>query len=411
MTTSEQSTRRTVRMRPGRHAPPPNRELPSPHRELPPFGLIMARPLILLVAALLGAVCGFALAGGAGYQAQAMLQFTTQSQDSLAVKQTGQTLARRVLAADVVTAAENAAGVPAGSFAGHVTADWQQDTNLVEVSAAGTSPEAAMSAANALAASVVQVTESQVQAELDQAHADSSDLLGTGSLPSRAAEDARQAQVGLSLANRQDTIAARSGSVGVLDPASTATPAGITAPMGTLIGLVGGLLVGGLVAILLGVRGLRIRSIRSLRTLFPTYRINSAAEAARLVGEILESGRQCIAVVCPPGTTDDGLDLAEDLAAFAGAHGHSVRSIGLVGDRTMALATVARDVRTDVSAVLGADVMVAVVETGSDAAHLLEGQSDFAAVVVARRRSTPVAAAAAAMEAFDRAMPSLVLTR
>lgn len=434
MTTSEQRSRRAVRMQPGRDAPaepPPATtarrprpiesatiqpqglpsDKPTGKGELPPFGLIVARPLLLLVAALLGASCGFLLTGNSGYQAQSMLQFSTPSLDSLVVKQTGQTLARRVLSADVVAEAEKRAGVAAGAFAGQITAGWEQDSNLVEVTAQAPTEAGAIAAANAVAGAVVRINESQIEAELRQAHSNSSDLLNAEGLPSPAAEDARQAQVGQSLANRQDSITARSGSVVVIDPAAQAAHAGITPAMGSLIGLVAGLLLGGLAAVLIGVRGLRVSSMRSLRTLFPGYRISGTRQAARLAGEILESGRDCIAVVCPEGSREAGLALADDLSAFVGAHGHLVRNLGLVDDRTMALATLGRDTRRDVPGIMGADIMIAVVDADSEAAHLLEGQSDFVAVVVARRRRTTVAATAAAMEAFDRAAPRLVLAR
>ncbi len=386
-------------------------ERPTGTGELPPFGLIMARPLLLAIAALLGALGGFLLTGNSGYQAQSMLQFSTPSLDSLVVKQTGQTLARRVLSADVVSEAERQAGLPAGSLTGQIAAGWEQDSNLVEVSAHASTEAGAITAANAVAGAVVSLNESQIQTQLQQAHANSSDLLNAEGLPSPAAEDAREAQVGQSLANRQDAITARSGSVVVIDPAAQASHAGITPLMGSVVGLVAGLLLGGLAAVLLGVRGMRISSLRSLRALFPGYRISRTGEAARLVGEVLESGRECIAVVCPAGAREAGLALADDLSAFAGAHGHLVRNLGLVDDRAMALATLGRDARRDVPGIMNADMMIAVVDADSEAAHLLEGQSDFVAVVVARRSRTTVAAVAAAMEAFDRAAPRLVLAR
>lgn len=435
MTTSDQRTRRTVRMQPGPgdpappgmpggHPPPARRSRhnrasvppalgdgtqPGSGAALPPFGLILARPVLLLVCALVGAAVGFFASGNAGYQAQAVLQFSTQSLDSVVVKQTGQTLARRVVSADILATAERAAGVPAGSLAGSVKADWVQDSNLVTVTVDAPTEAGAVAGANALATAVVDITQAQVQAQLTQAHSDSSELLNADELPSQAAEDARQAQVGQSLATRQDAIAARSGSVVLIDPAATAGHAGITPPLGAVIGLVAGLLLAGLAAILIGIRGLRVTSSRTLRTLFPSYRVSGAGETARLVGEILERERECIAVVCPAGTRESGLGLARDMTSFAQAHGYQVRNVGLVDDRAMALATLTRDVRRDVPGTMGADLMIAVVDADSEAAHLLEGQSDFAAVVVARKGRTTVRAVATTMGAFDRATPSLVL--
>jgi hypothetical protein len=428
MTTSEQRTRRPVRLQPGQSAQPdvapaPTRrhrvaEQPTPPTppvsiistdHLPPFGLILARPLLLLVAGLVGALCGFAFTGQAGYKAEALLQFTAPSADSMVVKQTGQTLARRVQSADVVAAAESASGAPAGSLTAQIDAGWEQDTNLVLVSVEADTEEAAIAAANALAAAVVQTSEAEIRSQLEQAYADSTELLDSDGLPSQAAEDARQAQVGQSLANRQDAIAARSGAVMLIDPASTARQAGITPALGTLIGLVAGLLLGGLAAIVLGVRGLRVSSARSLRTLFPAYRIETVDQAAKLVGEVLETGRDCVAVVCPAGTRDAAIRLADDVVEFAGAHGRSVHNLGLVTDRSMALATLGRETRRDLMASMDVDMLVVVVESGTHAAHMLEGQTDVAAVVMVRRRRTGVAEAALAMNAFDRAMPTMVL--
>ena len=153
MTTSDQRVRRTVRMQPGpadtatppvapgppapsarpsrrQRAVEPPTAPPGPQPDssgaLPPFGLVVARPLLLLVCALLGAITGFLASGNAGYQAQAMLQFSTQSLDSVVVKQTGQTLARRVLAADIVSAAENATVF----FDEDAIARWAKDPEL-----------------------------------------------------------------------------------------------------------------------------------------------------------------------------------------------------------------------------------------------------------------------------------------
>lgn len=432
MTTSEQRTRRPVRLQPGRDAqfelpvpPPPRRHrargfaagppvperAPEPTGALPPFGLVVSRPLLLLVAALVGATCGFLFTGQSGYKAQAVLEFTAPSADSLVVKQTGQTLARRLVSADILAAAESGAQAPAGSLLGRVSTGWEQDTNLVSVTVEADTEEAAIAEANGIGEAVVATTESQIRAQLEQAHSDSSELLDAEGLPSQSAEDARQAQVGQSLANRQDAIAARSGSVVLIDPAAVATHAGLTPLMGALIGLVAGLLLGGLAALLLGVRGLRVSGRKAVHTLFPSYRVADAGEGAKLAGQIMEAGHSCVAVVCPAGTRDLGLTLADELATFSRAHGRTVKNVGLVADRGMALATLGRDVRDDVETALGADLLIAVVEAGSDAAHLLEGQSDFTAVVMARRRGTTVAAVNAAMTAFDRATPTLVLAR
>jgi len=70
-----------------------------------------------------------------------------------------------------------------------------------------------------------------------------------------------------------------------------------------------------------------------------------------------------------------------------------------------------RDARSDVAGRVGADMIVAVVDEGSEASALLEGQSDLCALIVVRRRHTPIASALRVMKSYSHAEPVLVLAR
>jgi hypothetical protein len=438
MSLSNQGLRRPNRLKPnpdgspaveqghGAHeAPPPFRPAPVPAGRksgrpdtielghLPPMGLLLARPLLLLICALIGAGVGFAVTGNGGYSAQSVLEFTPPGTDSLLVKQTGQTLARNAVATDVLQAAQNGTTGASDDLAGRVTAEWQADTKLVVITVTASTGEVAIADANAIAQTMVQISESSINTRLAQARDQSNEVLNSEQLDSTDAESARRAQLGSSLGSRQDAIASQSGELTVADPATEASVAGLSKPIGVAIGFVAGLLLGGLLSLLLGVRGLRARSARELHQLIPDAELSSPAQAAQLAGQIIESGRSAVAVVVTKGAEVQSNALAGDVAEFLRAHGRSVAQMGPFnkGDRAAALNFLRRDVRNDVPGRVGTDMLLVVVEEGSEASALLEGQSDLCALIVMRRRRTPISSALRVMRSYEYAEPVLVLAR
>lgn len=380
---------------------------------LPPTGLLLARPLLLLICALVGAGIGWVVTGNGGYTAQSVLEFSPPGTDSLLVKQTGQTLARNAVASDVLQAAQNGPTGASDDLAGRVTAEWQTDTKLVTITVTASTGEVAVADANAIARTMVQISESSISSRLTQARDQSNEVLNSEQLDSTDAEAARRAQLGSSLGSRQDAIASQSGELTVADPATEASVAGLSKPVGLAIGFVAGLLLGGLFSLLLGVRGLRARSARELQHLIPDAVLSSPAHAAQLAGQIIESGRSAVAVVVTKGAEAQGAALAGDVAEFLRAHGRSVAQVGPInkGDRAAALNLLRRDVRNDLPARVGADMLLAIVGEGSEASALLEGQSDLCALIVLRRRRTPISSALRVMRSYEHAEPVLVLAR
>lgn len=376
---------------------------------LPPLGLLLARPLLLLVCAIVGAVVGLVSTGGGGYQATAGIEFSATGYDSLLVKQTGQTLARTAVSAPVTDAA---AGVPDSDLADRVSAEWETDTRVVNVTVTASTPEAAVAEANAVAQAVVATTEASIRERLTAAREGSNQLLNTETLDSPDAEEARRAQLGNSLGARQDAVSSESSALVVADPATEAAVSGLTRPMGAAIGLVAGLLLGGLLCMVLSVRGLRVNSVRTLRYLVPETRLSSPAEAAQLSGQIIESGLNCVAIVAMDGTEKQGVGLAADITQFVRANGRTVKQLGPItkSDRAAALDLLRRDVRDDFRGRTGDDLLVVVVSSDSEAAALLQGQSNLQVLVVVRRRRTMMTSMLEVMKAFGRAQPVLVLT-
>ncbi len=378
---------------------------------LAPLGTILARPGLIVGGALLGMIVGAGVTGSGGYSSEAVVQFTNVGNDSLLVKQIGQTIERQATAQSVIDTAATARGEDAQDLLGRVSATWKPDTQLVAISVKATTPKAASADADAVAKAMVAESESSIAGRLSQARQESNRLLNAERLSSADAESARRAQLGSALATRQDAIASESGNLVVADRAGAATPTGLTRPMGAAIGFVAGTLLAGLLSLLLGVRGIRA-SDRTVRHLVPGGEINSPAQVPQLAGRIVESGSTCVAVVAAPGARAAALSLTDELGHFLRAHGRTVFLIDSAElDRRQVLDLLGHRTRADIGGRLQVDMLVAMVDADSEGCALLEGQSDLRAIVVVRRRHTRVESAMRILRAFGRAEPAVVLAR
>lgn len=380
---------------------------------LPPTGLLLARPALLLVCALIGALIGFGVSGGGGYKASTVIEYTVTSPDSNVAKQTGQTLARTAVNQTVLDQAAATLQTTATDLSARLSAKWETDTRLVTVTVTAPDEAQAVNSANVVASTVISVAQAGRQAALTTALQDSTSVLNDQTLPQTDAELARKNQLGAALGTRQDAIIGQTNALSVTDPATAATPAGLGRPIGAAIGLVAGLLLGGLAALLLGLRGLRVSSGRALRTLLPHTEVNGSGQVAKLAGECLDSRIDTVAIVAAPGVIAQSKAIGEELAGFVNAHGRRVIVIQpeQVEDRAAALGLLGRDVREDVMLQNGADLLVAVVVADSDAAALLEGQSDVRAHVVVQNGRTTLSRTLHILESFSRARPTLVLAK
>ncbi|MGS0685724.1 hypothetical protein ACVBEQ_11375 [Nakamurella sp. GG22] len=380
---------------------------------LPPMGLLLARPLLLIISGVVGLILGAALSGGSGYKAETVLEFSSAGTDSVFVKQTGQTLARTAVARNIVEAAQAARGQEGGDLARRVSAEWSADTSLVAITVTATTDSAAVADANAIAKAVVDTTEATIAAQLKSARDESNSVLKDEQLDVADAEAARRAQLGSALAARQDAIASQSGDLFVADAAVEASPAGLTRSMGAAVGLVAGLLLGGLASLLLGLRGLRAHSARGLRQLLPQADISTPAQAAQLAGRAIDSGTTAIAVVYTDDARRQGVALAGNITGLLRAHGKDVIEVGpFDGEQTSdELRVLQHRFRENLRESVGTDMVVFVVGSGSESSSLLEGQSNLRALVVMRRGRTPISSALRAVAAYGRADPTIVLAR
>ncbi len=377
----------------------------------PTLALLLSRPVLLLVCALLGASIGFALGGQPKYSSSAVVEFTSQTTDSNLVKVSGQTIAGTATSADVVNAAASGLGRAGAGLAGRVSAQWEPDTQLVSVTVKADSASAAVAGANAVAQTLVTQAQAAIEARLQAAFDESNRVLSSRKLSSSEAEIARLTALGSSLGSRQDAIVGQSNALTLSDRATTGTMAGLSRAMTAAIGLVAALLLAGLASLLLGIRGLKASSQPGLHRLLPSLDLRTPSDAAGIAGQLVESGQKCVVVIAAPGVRDAATQFGQDVSFFAQALGMNVAFVGPAAfdEDRQGVDLLSRRRRADVRQSFGVDMVVAVMPGRSDASNLLRGQSDLAAFVVMRRRHTPITVALSLTHHFARARPSVIL--
>ena len=390
-----------------------SRDRADPTPALPVVAAVAAHRGLLLVGAAVGALLGVLLAGGAGFAATTTLQLTNAGSDSVRVKQVGQTVQRLVTSSQVLASAAKVGGVTPDDLAGRVSALWQEDTDLVVVSAKAKDAETAVQDANALAQAAVRTNQERVQSRLRQLRLDADRLLTGAPLADKNAEAARRSQIGSALASRQDSVSADVDGITVADPAVSAVPAGLDRKTGGLAGLLGGTLLAGLGAVTLGARALRVGNAKQVQALLPGVALTSPDQAAVVAGHIVESATSCVAVVHLPGAQQSAVPFAIGVADFVKGHGRTVTVIDTASlpTREARRDVLRHDLRTQVRETFGTDVLVVVVGSDEDACGMLVGQSSLHAVLVARQRRTPFLALTRALSALDKAEPVVVLAR
>jgi hypothetical protein len=382
----------------------------KPQRSIPPIGAMLARPLLLTLWVLIGGIVGFAVWGGKGYQATATVEFTSGGNDVALVQLEGESLAQKITTEPVIQRAATSIGQPVDELGEHVTATWQPQSLMVGVTAVATNGEDAVARANAVAQAAVGVVSDAVDQRLQAASSSANSMLLDQALADPDAELARRSQLGTSLGERQSSLGAESQSVYVSKAAHDAKPAGLTRSLSTAIGLAAGLFAGCLIAVLLGARGLRASSMGAVRRLAPGVEVHTPSEAPQVAARMVEGDESYLAVVVTRRASNVADVFTANLERILRAHGKTVTIVhpaATVDDETAPLLRV--DAPDHVGDLVGTDVLVVVLDAGTESAAMLEGQSGFRMVILMRRFRTPVSDGLRAARAYGQATPTLVL--
>ncbi len=395
-----------------------------PHAALPPtpvLPLLRARWPWLVAATALG-IAGGALAGGSStYTATAVLRLNDSGQDALRTKQIAQTAERQARSVDAISRAARQRGTTPEDLGPRIKATWEQDTDLVDVTATSTSAQAAVLDANAVAFALIEQAESVSARRLENVRDDAGEVLRLGRVADKAAEAARREALGTTLAGRQNSAISDAAFVYVSQPAVDAGPAGPSRLVSGGLGAVGGLLLGVVAVLLAGLGRRRVRSVAELRSLSPDLRLLESTQAGEVAGALLERGRSTLAVLALDGASNPAVRFASSVVGHVRTHGASVTLVNAVAPDTGPAGSgtartlpdevwvLRRDIRRNVKSYFSTDTLVVACSADPEAVGLIAGQSDLLAVIVAKRRRTTVQEIRDAVAVVAGADPVVVL--
>ncbi len=356
----------------------------------------------LAVCTVLGAAAGFVVAStDQQYKATVVLGVrpgADAGQTSTLVESAASTVTSDV----VINATAKELGVDPGVLAKRVTATVQSGTTLIDVSATGPSPDDAVRAATTLADQALTDYRDRSAAIGNEVRTAGEESLKNGKLSAPTAEDARQKSIGDTVGTAQGQSIQGAVTLSVVSPASSGVRAGVTKPVGILLGAAAGFLLCLLVLLAGGWRGRRrIRNAADLADVRGASALLRTNDVNTLAGLVLESGRRCVVLLgVGAGDGDAGRSaLAMGLEEALQRGGQNVARVlvganpeptaGLarldsgewaVGSRR-ASSVLARSARDQLADRLGVDTVVIGASSSEPATRLLYGQSDFASVV------------------------------
>lgn len=405
---------------PAEPLPAENRRLPkAASRPAPVLALLRSRWPWLVIAGLLGTVLGLLLGAAQTYQATATLQLNGVN-DSFRVKQVGQTAELVAVSPPVIKQAATAKGLEgtlAEDLGPRTTALWGIDTLLVDITVRNSDGRQAVQEANAVANAVVSTARNARDQELAEIQKQIIAILDKQKLPNTTAELDRQKEVGVQAAARQLQVL-DAVQLSVSSPAVAYLPAGVSRPVAAALGGVGGVMLGGLGALLVGAGRRRVRTPNELRSLAPELTLRSTTQAGEVAGRLLESGHSTLVVLSLPSTPSSASRFAAAVANHLRTHGSSVTLVNAIALESADSASMAlpdevwvlrRDIRQDVKAYFSTDVLVVACTAEPEAVGLISGQSDLMAVVVAKEGRSTLQQIWDTVSAVESADPIVVL--
>ena len=382
----------------------------------------------VLLAALLGAALGAAMTRGlVTYETSAVMRINDPTGDSNRIKQVGQTVERTALSSNVLSAAADERGISTAELASRTSAEWQTDTDVVDITVRGSNADGIVDDANAVVDSLSDFYDQQTEEVVRELGRQGNELLTSGRLRSEDAEAQRRAGVGASLADRQGVAAFESTTVALLDSASPATAAGMSLPVGLVLGGFVGAALSAAAALLLPVRRRRLRRASDVPALLPGVRAASDADSAagEVAGLFIESERADLVVVAMEGAEEAAYVFGANVVALLQAHGVAA-AIGDANDASPGKSPVTpgatdslggrsaphrlgRSGRDQTRGKLSVSALVLVTTDRSGSLSLLAGQSEILAVVLARSGAHAVEEVERVVDQLRHSDPTVVL--
>lgn len=222
-----------------------------------------------VVFALIGALLGGLAGAGAPSTATALLRVQSTASNGDGLNQAQQSALAETNTSEVFQAAAQQIGTSEVDLRERAELAAVPESLMIEIRVAADNPAEAVRQANAFAQAAVTASNSRIDDELAALTEATSRILANSRLTSAAAEEARVASLGASLAGSQSQTLAQSRRLSVIQPATEEAVETTSSAVLILLGGVGLGLVGVAVVLFFGGRRGRMRKIGEMRRLYP----------------------------------------------------------------------------------------------------------------------------------------------
>lgn len=307
----------------------------TPASSGPLLGAIRRWWWLPLLGALLGAALGLSAGSRTTYTATALVQSRVMGNEAQAVAQGAQAALANLQTPTVFAQAAKARKIGAQDLTDRTRAAVVGDSAVLSVAVEAPTRAAAVADANAVANAAVAVYNARVKADMAEVQAKFTQQLKSGSLAALPkgtkdiqnpaslvnngqAELARQSAIGQALGESQSAMITGQGRIRVIEAAGEPSVSRDVSKAVAAMSLLGGLFIGLAIALLLGTRRDRIRSVHQLRSLYPGASVVPTAELGELLDIDLPKRRRVLVVDSQEG------DLASTVEAHPAAVGHQI---------------------------------------------------------------------------------------
>lgn len=273
---------------------------------------------IVAVLAVLGGAAGHVATRDAPYLAATQIRVDTAGFGEVAAESIVQTA--RVLVDSNLTYRQ-VVGPAEGAIEElrqRTTVDVIATSSVLEVVVTAQTAEQAEREVDALAEAGIATVRELAAEQFADTIADGADGLAGGGLPDPVAEETRREALGAAVAAQQDTALRLSGSLSRVGEVLPAVREGVGGNLAIVIGLFAGAVVGTSVALLLGVRRRRIKSVKDIRRVAPSLidcePFDTVEGVSRVAAQCSRLAHPFVAILALRG----GAPLAEEVSAQLG---------------------------------------------------------------------------------------------
>lgn len=241
---------------------------------------------LLAIPALIGAVLGYVGGSGGPRTATSLLRINTSATEGQVLTRLAETSVLQSSTLSVFDTAAKARKESSADLRSRSRVTNLPDSLVISIEVTAPTADKAAGDANALAEAAISASTQQLSRDITASTAQTKQLIASGVVTPKEAEEARLAQLGQLLAQRQDDLTRRGTQLTTIQPATAAAATGSSKMSFALMGLAGGLLLGLALALLLGSRRGSVSSVRQARSLYPAADVTTISGVPRSLASL-----------------------------------------------------------------------------------------------------------------------------